>query len=162
VTRSSEALRQQRGHLIRRTQRIHDWLWNSEVSSEITAPQFGVLSTLLAEPNVDQKTLGKRAWLDRSTAAEVVARLVSRQLVQRLSDPEDHRRNVIRLTRKGARTIKRLFPIAGQMNRRLLSVLTDREQGELIRLLNLLVEADDRPRSPGPLVDNRRSGKREN
>ena len=69
MSTSPEDLRRHPGHLIRRAQQVHYWLWNAEVSPEVTSPQFAVLYALRAEKNIDQKTLGERVSLDRSTTA---------------------------------------------------------------------------------------------
>jgi MarR family transcriptional regulator, temperature-dependent positive regulator of motility len=143
MSTSHEDLRRHPGHLIRRAQQVHYWLWNAEVSSEVTSPQFAVLYALRAEKNIDQKTLGERVSLDRSTTAEVVARLKSRGLIQRFRDPRDARRNLLRLTAAGQRTTERLIPKSVRMNRMLVSVLSEREQAELLRMLNLVVDADE-------------------
>jgi DNA-binding MarR family transcriptional regulator len=147
MSTSHEDLRRHPGHLIRRAQQVHYWLWNAEVSSEVTSPQFAVLYALRAEKNIDQKTLGERVSLDRSTTAEVVARLKARGLVQRIRDPRDARRNLLRLTAAGLRITERLIPKAARMNRLLVSVLSEREQTELLRMLNLVVDADERLRN---------------
>lgn len=60
------------GHLARRLQQAHYLLWNTMVSEEITSPQFAVLNALVAEPGLDQRTVGERVGLDRSTIAEVI------------------------------------------------------------------------------------------
>src|SRR6266481_1692292 len=147
MSTSVKDLRHHPGHLIRRAQQVHYWLWNAQVSSEVTSPQFAVLYALRAEKNIDQKTLGERVSLDRSTTAEVVARLKARGLIQRFRDPRDGRRNLLRLTAAGVRTTERLIPKAVRMNRLLVSVLSEREQSELLRMLNLVVDADERLRS---------------
>jgi len=143
LSTSHEDLRRHPGHLIRRAQQVHYWLWNAEVSAEVTSPQFAVLYALRAEKNIDQKTLGERVSLDRSTTAEVVARLASRGLLQRFRDPRDARRNLLRLTALGLRTSESLIPRAARMNRLLVSVLSECEQTELLRMLNLVVDADE-------------------
>jgi DNA-binding MarR family transcriptional regulator len=147
MSTSHEDLRLHPGHLIRRAQQVHYWLWNAQVSDEVTSPQFAVLYALRAEHNIDQKTLGERVSLDRSTTAEVVARLKARGLIQRFRDPRDGRRNLLRLTAAGVRTTERLIPKAVRMNRLLVSVLSEREQSELLRMLNLVVDADERLRN---------------
>ena len=53
MSTSHEDLRRHPGHLIRRAQQVHTWLWNAEVSSEVTSPQFAVLYALRAEPDID-------------------------------------------------------------------------------------------------------------
>jgi len=163
MSTSHEDLRRHPGHLIRRAQQVHYWLWNAEVSDEVTSPQFAVLYALRAEKNIDQKTLGERVSLDRSTTAEVVARLKTRGLVQRIRDPKDARRNLLRLTPAGLRTTERLIPRAARMNRLLVSVLSECEQAELLRMLNLVVDADESLRNersslPPPVAGERRGG----
>jgi DNA-binding MarR family transcriptional regulator len=143
MSTSHEDLRRHPGHLIRRAQQVHYWLWNAEVSPEVTSPQFAVLYALRAEKNIDQKTLGERVSLDRSTTADVTARLTARGLVHRFRDPRDARRNLLRLTPLGLRTTERLIPLAARMNRLLVSVLSECEQAELLRMLNLVVDADE-------------------
>jgi len=165
LSTSHEDLRRHPGHLIRRAQQVHYWLWNAEVSAEVTSPQFAVLYALRAEKNIDQKTLGERVSLDRSTTAEVVARLASRGLLQRFRDPRDARRNLLRLTTLGLRTTENLIPRAARMNRLLVSVLSEREQNELLRMLNLVVDADESLRKersslPPPLAGEGRGGGR--
>ena len=152
MSTSHEDLRRHPGHLIRRAQQVHYWLWNAEVSPEVTSPQFAVLYALRAEQNIDQKTLGERVSLDRSTTAEVVARLKTRGLIQRFRDPRDGRRNLLSLTAAGLRTTERLIPKALRMNRLLVSALSEREQAELLRMLNLVVDADEQLRSERSLA----------
>lgn len=144
MSTSYEELRTHPGHLIRRVQQVHEWLWNTEVSSSVTSPQFAVLYALRAGQDIDQRTLGERVSLDRSTTAEVLKRLTSRGLVRRIRDSRDGRRNRLHLTPSGLRTVERLAPLAVRMNSMLVSVLNECERTELLRMLNLVVDADER------------------
>ena len=85
------------GHLARRLQQAHHLLWNAMVSEEITSPQFAVLNALIAEPGLDQRGVGERVRLDRSTVADVVGRLTRRDLLDKVRDPQDGRRALLRL-----------------------------------------------------------------
>src|SRR5438270_9543261 len=147
MSTSHEDLRRHPGHLIRRVQQVHEWLWNARVSSAVTSPQFAVLYALRAEQDIDQKTLGERVSLDRSTTAEVLKRLTRRGLVRRIRDTRDGRRNRLHLTPGGRRTVERLTPLTIHMNHTLVSVLNECEQTELLRMLNLVVDADERLRN---------------
>jgi DNA-binding MarR family transcriptional regulator len=158
-------LRAHPGHLIRRVQQVHEWLWNAEVSREVTSPQFAVLYALRAQQDIDQRTLGERVSLDRSTTAEVLKRLTARGLVRRIRDTSDGRRNRLHLTSAGLRTVDRLTPRAVRMNGILVSVLNECEQAELLRMLNLVVDADERLRIdrqslPSPPAGEGRGGGR--
>jgi DNA-binding MarR family transcriptional regulator len=130
------------GHLARRLQQVTYQLWNATVSSETTPPQFIVLNSLRADPDIDQRTLGERACLDRSTVADVVARLVQRGLIRRVRDPCDGRRNVLRLTQRGESTHGYVAERAERMNQTLLSPLSGDEQAALMSMLTRLVDAD--------------------
>lgn len=127
------------GHLARRLQQVTFQLWTTTVSAETTPPQFVVLNSLLADPDIDQRTLGEHASLDRSTVADVVARLVQRGLVRRVRDPLDGRRNVLRLTQRGEQVHLEIATRAERMNAIVVSRLSTEEQATLISLLSRIV-----------------------
>jgi len=129
--------------LIRRAQQALNLVWNDEVSKTITSPQFAVLNALFQEPNIDQRTLGDRVALDRSTVAEIVARLTSRKLVCWNRNVHDSRRKTIQLTPRGHRTLQELIPRTHRMTHRLVSGLEPAEQRELLRLLTSMVRAHE-------------------
>ena len=140
------------GHLLRRALQAMNQLWDHEVSHTITSPQFAAMNALYGEPAIDQRTLGERISLDRSTMAEVVARLSARGLIQTARDAHDGRRKTIRLTPKGVTTLQHLIPRTHVMTRRLAGALDRKEQEELLRLLTTVVISNERRsgRSPGP------------
>jgi MarR family transcriptional regulator, temperature-dependent positive regulator of motility len=156
VSITSKDLRRHPGHLIRRVQQVHDWLWTTEVSRTVTSPQFAVLYTIRAQPDIDQKTLGEEVSLDRSTAAEVLKRLTARGLVRRIRDGNDARRNLLQLTAEGTRTVERLTPLAVAMNAKLVAVLNNRQQAALLRMLNVLVDTDEKLRTANGTKPRRR------
>lgn len=133
------------GHLIRRALQALNMVWADEVSRTVTSPQFAILNTLLREPDIDQQTLGARAALDRSTVAEIVARLTSRRLVRWSRDASDGRRKLVRLTPRGEAVLRDLIPRTRRMTRRLLGALGPEEEAELLRLLTLLLSAHEGP-----------------
>lgn len=123
------------GHLARRLQQAHSLLWGAMVSEETTSPQFAVLNALEGKPGMDQRTLSEHVHLDRSTIADLVARLVGRELVERVRDPEDGRRNVLKPTEEGRRLHRRLVTRTARMNRVFLAPLDEAEQETLLRLI---------------------------
>ena len=133
------------GHLVRRSLQALNMVWAEEVSQTVTSPQFAVLNALLREPCIDQQTLGSRAALDRSTVAELVARLTARKLVRWTRDSADGRRKVIQLTPRGHAVVQELIPRSRRMSRRLVEALDPAEQEELLRLLTKLLTAHEPP-----------------
>jgi DNA-binding MarR family transcriptional regulator len=148
--RPAEDLMQHPGHLLRRALQAMNLLWDHEVSHVITSPQFAALNALYGEPAIDQRTLGERISLDRSTMAEVVARLSARGLITTARDSNDARRKTIRLTPKGVTTLQQLIPRTHAMTLRLVGALEAEEQAELLRLLTRVVGSNERRRVPAP------------
>ena len=132
------------GHLLRRAVQAMNLLWDEEVSHSITSPQFAALNALYGEPNLDQRTLGLRVSLDRSTMAEVVARLSARGLIRSERDMRDGRRKTITLTSKGMHTVQQLIPRTHAMTARLVGPLDTRQRDELLTLLTKVVRANER------------------
>jgi DNA-binding MarR family transcriptional regulator len=129
---------------MRRAVQVMNQLWDEEVSHVITSPQFAALNALYSEPNLDQRTLGVRISLDRSTMAEVVARLSDRGLIQAARDTRDGRRKTIALTAGGLRTVRQLIPRTHAMTARLVGPLDSRQRDELLSLLTKVVKANER------------------
>src|SRR5690606_10792970 len=74
------------GHLLRRAQQLHTALFAAEFDRQLTGPQFAVLQVLATRPGISQRALSDLAALDKSTAADLVQRLVQRGLVIRSRD----------------------------------------------------------------------------
>ncbi|MFD9540031.1 MarR family winged helix-turn-helix transcriptional regulator [Streptomyces sp. NPDC060022] len=136
------------GHLARRLQQAHHLLWNTMVSEEITSPQFAVLNALTAEPGLDQRTVGERVGLDRSTVAEVITRLLRRELLDKVRDPHDGRRFLLRLTDDGVRMHRRLAVRTARMNQVFLGPLSTDEQQLLFDLMRRVSDAAESLRAP--------------
>jgi len=135
------------GHLMRRSVQALNLLWAQEVSRTITSPQFAALNALLREPDLDQRTLGRRVSLDRSTTAEMVARLTARGLIRSERHSRDGRRKTIALTPRGEHVLQQLIPRTHVMTERLVGPLSERERKELLRLLLLVVRGAE-PQPP--------------
>ncbi|MFF7486329.1 MarR family winged helix-turn-helix transcriptional regulator [Streptomyces luteogriseus] len=136
------------GHLARRLQQAHYLLWNAMVSEEITSPQFAVLNTLVDEPGLDQRTVGERVGLDRSTIAEVISRLGRRGLLDKVRDPQDGRRSLLHLTDEGARTHRKLTVRTARMNQVFLAPLTADERTVFFDLIRRVADAAEGLRNP--------------
>ncbi|MDX2824578.1 MarR family transcriptional regulator [Streptomyces ipomoeae] len=144
------------GHLARRLQQAHYLLWNVMVSEEITSPQFAVLNTLVDEPGLDQRTVGERVGLDRSTMSEVISRLGRRGLLDKVRDPQDGRRSLLRLTEEGVRTHRKLTVRTARMNQMFLAPLSAEEQRVFFGLIQRVADAAEQLRSPAESLGARR------
>jgi MarR family transcriptional regulator, lower aerobic nicotinate degradation pathway regulator len=117
------------GHLLRRAQQVHTSLWGREFNGDLTGPQYALLSVLTEHAAVDQRSAGRLASLDKSTAADVVARLHRNGWLAREKDPTDGRRNLLSLTTPARAALQQITPRAADIQRQLLEPLTpaDRE-----------------------------------
>ncbi|MEV8614420.1 hypothetical protein AB0383_42030 [Amycolatopsis sp. NPDC051373] len=89
---------------------------------------------------MNQTTLRSRARLDRSTAADVIRRLVARRLVSQVKDPGDARRRVVRLTSAGRALYAEATERAVEVNERMLEGLDTTERKQLVDSLKSLLE----------------------
>lgn len=129
------------GSLIRRAQQRHAAEWMRLVSAKITSVQFAALAILADTPGASQRELGDALEIDRSTIADLVARLERHGLVTRAQDEADRRRKVLRLTPAGLRELKRLRPRADAVEQAMTEALSKVEVAELRRLLRGLLGA---------------------
>ncbi|SPB12746.1 MarR family transcriptional regulator [Caballeronia novacaledonica] len=127
------------GSLVRRAQQRHVAVWLSEVSAEITSVQYAALEVLHKTPGVNQRQLGDELDVDRSTIADLVARMVRNGLVERSDDPVDKRSYVLFLTGAGKKQLAALRPRVEEVERILTTRLTAQEAAELRRLLSALL-----------------------
>ena len=134
-----EALSKFTGSLVRRAQQRHVAVWLSEVSAEVTSVQYAALEILHKTPGVNQRQLGDELDVDRSTIADLVARMVRNGLIERSDDPVDKRSYVLFLTADGKKQLASLRPRVEEVERILTARLTQRESLELRRLLLALL-----------------------
>ena len=123
------------GHLLRRAQQLHLAVWLRDVSAETTSVQFAALTVLEQQPRASQRDLGRVLDLDRSTIADLVARMLRRGLIARERDAGDRRRNALQLTRAGREELARLRPRVEAIEPILTGGLSDDERDQLRRLL---------------------------
>ena len=129
------------GYLIRRAQQAHVAAWQREVSAEVTSVQFGVLTVLAGTPGASQQHLVERLDLDRSTIADIVARLERRGLIERIRDDADRRRNVLHLTPLGERELAALRPRVARVDQVLTAGLGAEDALMLRRILSTLLDS---------------------
>lgn len=128
------------GSLIRRAQQRHVAEWNRLVSSTITSVQFAALAVLDHAPNSSQRELGDALEMDRSTIADLAARLERHGLVEREQDQTDRRRYVLRLTPLGKSELERLQPLAAEVEQALTQSLSASQLKQLHTLLYALLK----------------------
>lgn len=123
------------GYLIRRSQAVHNALWGELVPGELTGPQYAVLSVLAAFPGADIHRVAQLASLDKSSAADVVARLVRKAWVDRKRNPDDARRYLLSLTQAAAIALSSITPHASAVQDALLAPLQAARRADFVNEL---------------------------
>jgi DNA-binding MarR family transcriptional regulator len=79
----------------------------SRRAPSLSVPQFRVLTFLSGRPGAPLSSVATHLGVARSTASATVDRLVRRQLVSRMTHPEERRSVVLTLTPTGAQHLQR-------------------------------------------------------
>lgn len=108
-------------------------------SAAITSVQYAALEILQKTPGINQRQLGDELDVDRSTIADLAARMVRNDLIERSDDPAEKRSYVLFLTSEGKKNLATLGSRVEEVERILTARLTSRECLELRRLLLALL-----------------------
>jgi MarR family transcriptional regulator, lower aerobic nicotinate degradation pathway regulator len=132
------------GHHIRRLHQIAVAIFLQETESHgLTPVQYAALQSLANQSGIDQRTLAGRIGLDTSTVAGVIDRLEARALLQRNASPQDKRVRLLTLTDAGHALLLAVEPAMRHAQQRILAPLPKAEQAEFMRMLRVLVEANN-------------------
>ena len=96
---------------------------------------FRVLAALDQYGPTSQADLGRHTGIDRSDVVATLNDLVLTGLARRESDPTDRRRNIVSMTREGARTLRHLEAVLDGIQDAVLAPLTASERKTFVRLL---------------------------
>jgi DNA-binding MarR family transcriptional regulator len=132
------------GYLLRRLHQIHYALFFEECAGfDITPVQYGLLTTLSLNPDLDQNSLGRELGIDRTNVADVLARLARRGLLERRRSPHDRRMVLARLTLAGEKLTKRMYRSMQRAQERLLKPLVPHERQAFIITLIRLIDGNN-------------------
>ena len=102
----------------------------------LTSPQFEVIATLGDSNNMTCKSLSERSLVTRGTLTGVLDRLEAKGLVERVPSRQDRRSIIIRLTVKGQKLYRKVFPAQmSYMKPYFDRVLTTKEMNGLSEML---------------------------
>jgi DNA-binding MarR family transcriptional regulator len=115
--------------------RAHSLLTEALASEGVRGYHYRLLAALDQYGPSSQADLGRYTDIDRSDVVATLNDLVARRLARRESDPTDRRRNVVKLTTRGAGMLARLDPVLDDVQAAVLAPLTENERRTLVRLL---------------------------
>lgn len=104
----------------------------------ISAPQFGTLLLIEANPNISQSAIAEALRFDRSTLVQIIDRLEGRGLVERHVSPTDRRSHALRITDDGKTALADLKEQAIAHEDDVAAGLSGEERAQFISLLKKL------------------------
>lgn len=145
VTKDVKQFARSPSHLLKRAAQYANSIYMSEVGKTgLTHRQFTVLLAVDSNDGKSQTDLVKITGIDRSTLADLVARLMAQGYLQRRRTKDDGRTNAIRITAIGKKMLKTAQPGADEVDRQLLSLIPGSERKVLLDNLAVLAAEMDK------------------
>jgi len=137
-------------HLLHRALQLALDIYGEETGPDaVTQRQYAVLSAVSAHEGLTQTDLVRATGIDRSTLADLVARMIGKQLLTRERSAADARANTVRLTDAGRVALDGAAPRVAAADDRILKLLPARKRdaflsvlAELSRAAEAMVEDD--------------------
>jgi len=127
------------GHLLRRNDQRAYEIFQKHVGNIVTRQQFAILNALRETPGASQKDLVDATGIDKSTAMEMLGRMVARNWVLRQRAPQDSRAWTLLLTDEGQRVLSAHLDSASAAQQEILHPLLPAEREIFVALLRKLL-----------------------
>jgi DNA-binding MarR family transcriptional regulator len=136
-------------HLLHRVLQLAlDFHADASGPAGLTQRQYTVLAAAGAADGVSQSDLVRATGIDRSTLADLVARMISKGLLERERSATDARANTVRLSDAGRAALNDGGRPAAQSDERLLELLPPKKRESFVKTLATLAAAADEPSAP--------------
>ncbi len=110
-------------------------------TTDLTPRQFAVLVTVAHNEGLSQTHLVEKTGIDRSTLADIVRRMLKKNLLQRRRTREDARAYAVKLTDEGWRTLRSVEPTTIEVDNIILGALEHSDREQFLDSLNTIVVA---------------------
>ena len=133
-------------HLLHRAQQIaanHSAV--ALKAAGVTLRQFSVLAALSGNEGVSQSDLVNATGIDRSTLADMVARMEKAGLIKRVASKADARAKSVSLMAKGRKALEKAQPAVDAADAALFDAMPKTKQDALLSGLSKLVEDAEAP-----------------
>ena len=115
-----------------------------------TQRQYAVLAAVEAHEGLTQTDLVRITGIDRSTLADMAARMITKGLLERQRSAADARANAVRLTPAGRELLEEAKPKMAEADARLLKLLSSGKRDGLMNALRDLIAAGEAAAEPAP------------
>ena len=139
------SLKNSPGHLLRRAQQYAHDLYSTEVGANGPTPrQYEVLHVVAQNAGLSQTDLVQQTGIDRSTLADMIARMMKKGLLSRKRTKEDARANAVSITSAGKRMLTAANAKVAKAENAALSVLPKTQQAAFMKSLRAYADALDK------------------
>ncbi len=130
-------------HLLHRVLQIALDIYNAEAGEgALSQRQYAVLKVLEAAPEgLSQTDLVKATGIDRSTLADLVARMMAKDLISRERSTTDARANMVHLAEAGRMALTDMQPRVLAADEKILSLLSPPKRDSFVKLLRKVTSA---------------------
>jgi DNA-binding MarR family transcriptional regulator len=137
----------------------------SDLSDGVTLRQTVLLAAIAEAEGASQSDLVRSTGVDRSTLAEMMARMEKRGLIVRSAAADDGRAKSVSLTRQGRRRLDQALPAMREVDRALMAAIPAQQRSAFRAVLMSLAETADRQsaeaeEAPKPARKTPKSGRR--
>lgn len=131
-------------HLLRRCSQYAADLFDVETKgSDLTPRQLTVLIAVDANDGASQTTLVAATGIDRSTLADMIARMIQRDLLTRKRTEADARANAVRLTARGRRALNTSLTALKKTETKLLAKISATKRADFLKTLAAIAAQAD-------------------
>lgn len=132
-------------HLLHRALQLALDVYSEEVGDDaVTQRQFAVLTAVAEDEGLTQTDLVHATGIDRSTLADMVARMIGKGLLARERSPTDARANVVRLTDAGRSELEAARDRVEAADKKILGYLAGGKRDAFLNTLRDLAKASDK------------------
>lgn len=129
-------------HLLHRVLQIALDIYNEEAGEgALTQRQYAVLSALNSSEGLSQTDLVHLTGIDRSTLADLVARMLTKGLLKRERSATDARANLVQLDAAGRTALDDMHPRVLAADEKILSLLSPPKRDSFVKLLRKITSA---------------------
>jgi DNA-binding MarR family transcriptional regulator len=124
-------------HLLHRALQLALDIYAEETGPDaVTQRQYAVLASVAAQEGLTQTDLVRATGIDRSTLADLVARMIGKGLLARQRSTSDARANTVSLTSEGRAALDAASPKVAAADERILKLLPARKREAFLSVLS--------------------------
>jgi DNA-binding MarR family transcriptional regulator len=133
---TGKALDRSPSHLLHRALQLALDIYAEETGPDaVTQRQYAVLAAVAAHEGLTQTDLVRSTGIDRSTLADLVARMIGKSLLARQRSTADARANTVSLTEAGRAALEAAKPKVAAADARILKLLPTRKRDAFLGVL---------------------------